>query len=195
MKKYFIKYLPVEGEIKHGDLVYDTVNPNFRIELFVCRIDGDVLYDERGFVRNKEHCKPVKLFVCCQDIKIGQLFYHSSDLLTSILVTDTNIDHLRSRIEHEKETRNNKIDYFFTVMGQISPEAIWVKEGDEFEEDEIKLVNRDFYKCICVEKLGYEDELCPHYNGGVNKHVDGCYRKEQIPWVYKIKCGMCKTFH
>jgi hypothetical protein len=200
MKKYFLKYLPVDGEIKNGELVYDTVNPDFRIELFECRIDGDILYDDRGFVRNKEHCKPVRLFVCSYDLKIGDKVWNPADLYSDD-------GELRS-LEELKELR------VFKVIGEVSDDALWARERDEFDEDEIRIVYGSPVKKVwsageskhVLEFFGHwpeeweiEDSAknwAEHEDFGGHSRGYTLYWNEEPTFVKRIQLfGHCKHFH
>lgn len=139
----------------------------------------------------------VKLFLCSRDIQIGDTAYN--DKFYSYpdgQLIDTNskvMDHGMMEIDSYK------------VIGEVSSEAIWVKEGDEFEESEIK--KHLVFKITKDWKSYYKNK--PRY--GKNK-ITG---KKQIVYPYsptfgtsweiidprpedfiiKIKCDKCKTFH
>lgn len=111
MKPYFAKYLPVEGEIKKGDIV--QWGP-FR---------GPV------YAAGGKDIKKLKLFLCSRNIQVGDkvewIPFNTSSDVHSAIVDDGNLYHI------------NKLNPF-KILGEISPDATWVKEGDEFEEDEIE---------------------------------------------------------
>jgi hypothetical protein len=158
--KYFVKYLPVEGE----------------------------LTDENRKFPNQVY--PVKPFLCSRDIQVGDEMNHPFQPYTF------------------RATNNNKEVWkdCFKVMGEISPDAIWVKEGDEFEEDDIQQV---------VEVYGWEgDELVQDrfqefFNKSLSKtcshFIMDCYIKDKegedtaifkvFKNTYQIKCPTCKQFH
>jgi len=105
MKKYFAKYLPVEGEIKDDDMSqYNNITGI-----------------HSGWA---EHCKGlarrVKLFLCSRDIEPGDKVY-------------SDFDNGYLGIAKKKSEGFN-----FKMIGEISPEATWVKEGDEFDEEDVK---------------------------------------------------------
>lgn len=100
MKKYFAKYLPVEGETRKGDH-WDSVN---------------------GEIPGTLHTRP---YVCTRDIQMGEI------------VVDW---------KHPEPVEHEAAEGWFLpendcikVLGEISPEASWVKESDEFDESEIEL--------------------------------------------------------
>lgn len=110
MKPYFAKYLPVEGEIKEGDMYWFNGSPT---EL---RKDNN---DAHGMCS----CKKVKLFLCSRDIQIGdkvRWLTGNGEWGNSVVTGDP-----------------SKLIETYKVIGEISPEAIWVKEGDEFDEGDI----------------------------------------------------------
>jgi len=102
-KKYFAKYLPVEGEIKED---YMALNPS----------NNKIVRVNKACLKNlvTSEWKKVKLFLCSKDIQV----------------------------EDYKEP--GKIYIFhdgseepFKVIGEISPDAVWVTEGMEFDDDEL----------------------------------------------------------
>jgi hypothetical protein len=144
--KYFAKYLPVEGEIKSGWLEVAGVMGKYRNEddkfIYIQTPDGHV------WSRKKEGARTYyKLFLCSRDIQVGdkawfQLTKHSplkelpcidKDIEGIILreyVTDSEI--------YNHYTTPDQLNQCFKVIGEISPDATWVKEGDEFDEDEVQ---------------------------------------------------------
>lgn len=69
---------------------------------------------------------------------------------------------------------------FFKVIGEISPKASWVKDGDSFEEDEIQLVR-----------------ICHDYDGNQG-YCFHCERSKECgsqDFKVLIKCSNCKYFH
>lgn len=111
-KPYFCKYLPVEGELQEGDTGITR--------------DGRVLpYDEiavSSVIRTKD-CKKVKLFLCsiAGSTKEGQRFFHPNNPSYTTLLPEGGLP------LHEP---------FIGVVGEISPKATWIAEGDEFNENE-----------------------------------------------------------
>jgi len=173
MKKYFAKYLPVEGEIRKGLLVRNNLDG----------LIGECMREpSKEEIRDKEYSL-VKLFLCSRDIQVGDKCKFVSEdgrVFNSLLEGEDNI---------------NFVDRF-KVIGEISPNATWVKEGDEFDENQLQIKYHITYRCLCKEKDGCEDESCQHYEGGVNKYVNGCYRQELLRTAYEIKVkGPCGHFH
>lgn len=142
--KYFAKYLPVEGEIKKGDYYRSHA------------IDAEGIYkageDDKYGNGNKlptqasegRYKTKVKLFLCSRDIQVGDEFTTNQGLGYKEFKTGK-----VERIEGKKIWMEGESVYYdldplievenwFKVIGEISPEAIWVKEGDEFESDQIE---------------------------------------------------------
>lgn len=108
MKPYFAKYLPVEGEIKDGDSYLH----------FTGRLYHG--FSENATFKNKGD-KKVKLFLCSRDIpEQGDLAYPIGGGVKTLMYH--NVGEQKLGLE------------FIKVIGEISPEAKWVKEGDEFDE-------------------------------------------------------------
>ena len=118
----FAKYLPVEGEIKEGDKF-------------------NSLYGE---LPGSQH---TRLFLCSRDIQVGDKFRKLSN--SEIEFTASKVEMGSGENYFPKEmlvwhTEDQlswwlKLSETFKVIGEISPEATYVKEGDEFDEEEIEL--------------------------------------------------------
>lgn len=134
MKQYFAKYLPVEGEIKEGDYYSSATG----------------IYKHTGgknYVILSTY-KKVKLFLCSRDIKVGdKVFCFDVHLNNPLHPPERYIDPWRIR------TEGDTCNACIKVIGEISPNAIWVKEGDEFEERDISrrgcLGDLILIKCPC----------------------------------------------
>lgn len=121
MNNFFSKYIPVEGEIKEGDSWMaangDVVEGN---------TTGRMLYHA-----NKSRQKKVKLFLCSMDIRKGDKVWHTIDGVFYDIIgifEDISIVTIKG---------NKLIKECVKVIGEISPESYWVKEGDEFETKEV----------------------------------------------------------
>ena len=125
--KYFAKWLPVEGDfnmLKVGEKVFsygaDGDGPSKLL---------DYTGEELGVCR-------AKLFLCSRDIQVGDenvKFIGTDGKCNDWYVTKpTESDSRRIREWQEKGAE------VFKVIGEISPDAYsYVKEGDEFNEDNI----------------------------------------------------------
>lgn len=165
--KYFCRYLPVEGEIKKGDWA------------FYNNILHQVQYDNNNLIGWKK----VKLFLCSRDIQVGDKvrckFSTSTEEFTGevesimewggayVINPDESQGFLGKPCPLLKET--------YKVIGEISPDATWVKEGDEFE----------------VEDIAYED-----YRGATHNlkdllidFKDDLQHLPEGPWLLRGPCG------
>lgn len=124
--KYFAKYRPVKGDIKEGDF-YHVVGSN---EYFQSGLGENTSVKKYPHDRWDKLLQKVKLFLCSRDIEVGDMFIYvppdgEGKELTQI-ATENTIEALKT------------ITFpYWKVIGEISPEARWVKEGDEFNEDEV----------------------------------------------------------
>lgn len=175
MKQYFTKYLPVEGEIKGREKVmYKGVIMN-------CHSVSSQSEEGKGNRRHAfctediwpqheipvflDECKKVKLFLCSRDIQVGdeaRIPYPSGE--ARITPTKHTIISIRNVV-----AKNNG----YKVIGEISPNAIWVKEGDEFDEEEIDYFFSGINTSYSLTKESFKTQ--------------GSY--------IRIKCPTCKTFH
>jgi len=170
MKPYFTKYLPVEGEIKEGDIVLSEScnHPPAKIQKIM--EDGSLLTDENDLNDPLGNCyyilpketRRVELFLCSRDIQVGDKYY-------SLAFHEYHIakdEHSSCFVRPHEYTK---------VIGKVSPEAIWVKEGMEFDEEDIKKIRRE-------RLINVPDDW-----------TDAEY--EEYTLHYKIKCPTCRTFH
>jgi len=161
--KYFAKYIPVEGEIKENDLVIN--------------IDSD----SRPFPYAGEHpqyFKKVELSLCSRDIQVGDENVRVGLDGYQPKITKGDIEAIKFFREAAPDHPDN--DYF-KVVGKISPEATWVREGDEFWESEIKLEKHLIMKDGSV-----------FFSSSSEKEQS--FRCKYADIVH-IQCPTCKTFH
>lgn len=158
MKTYFCKYLPVKEKIKNGDKVqYKT---------------GEIV--DYVVPLNTDNLTKVKLFLCSRDIQVGDRYFKngSDEKLVSYLTYWEQDGVKQDILSHELWYMGT-----YKVLGEISLEATWVKEGDEFE--------RNDFQMRWTNSKG-ENSL-------TKKDVD---TEENDPkLVAYIKCPTCKTFH
>jgi hypothetical protein len=128
-KPYFTKYLPVEGEIKDGDMYYnETVGKTLRC---LCAT---------GFTKGD---KLVKLFLCSRDFKVGSIKTNIETGEETLLENDAMVQLARMQQ-----------GVLVVKIGEISPDALtYVKEGDEFDEYDYRYKDKkgwDIVKDISV---------------------------------------------
>lgn len=116
MKQYFAKYLPVEGEPDKEDMIF--------IEKGMLFHSNVPFYQHQS---SPDIYQKVKLFLCSRDIVRNDNVYCSVEdyINRSPLLVQ---EHAIKALKHKE---------VFKVIGEISPEATWVKEGDEFDENYI----------------------------------------------------------
>ncbi len=180
MKK-FAKYLTVEGEIEVPCIVLETLT-NGKTELFQVDNFNDI---------NLETQKLAKLFLCSRDIQVGDKVQKNpsnwlisdfdswgrGDGLAEVLeiIDDSTID-VRWEGGRCYETPNEVLK----VIGEISPKAVWVTEGMEFDEDEI-----GFFIAEIFDEESENDSIIDYKTWS---------KTEGIKYI-GIKCPTCKQFH
>lgn len=169
MKPYFAKLLPTKGEIGRGD---KYLHPNGCIQQLAKDVSLSLLPEI-----NKKG-KLIKLFLCSRDIQVGDKFHRKYTKGTGYTPEMECIGKDTTNTIFYSQGINDEIynarDLCFKVIGEISPEATWVKEGDEFDEEEWQNV-RYADGCTYVD---YDK----NYTGR-----DG--------YFVEIKCPTCKKFH
>lgn len=116
--KYFAKYLPVEGEPQGCDCM-------------IC--DAEMPLEQ-----NCRRIRRMKLFLCSRDIQVGEEFKFKNfpEKLTRVTANEDIRFWIAANVSTGK--RLFIIEQCYKIIGPISPEAAWVKEGDEFEEGQIE---------------------------------------------------------
>lgn len=147
--------LPVEGKVMQGK---PAIAPN-----------GNVFHKlEEPFFRNaeKDELKPAKLFLCTKDIKIGDKV---KERLTTGEWMDWSVDNENDLdLEHQVK-----------VVGEISPRAIWLRDGNLIPKDHIRL----FHKA----KIGEPERVLWKM-----QDLDERLRKE---FYIAILCTNCLQYH
>lgn len=181
MSKYFAKFLPVQGEPDLGKMC-----------LFQGRVEMYTEYHWREYCQCEVDNVPntiqkVQLFLCSREIEVGDKMESYVPVGEHPYTREEGIclDYLKEddtytyRLSDGSKT-NCGAGYCFKVIGPISPQATWVKEGMEFDEEEVKLIERHPYifhktgQCIGGEVEGWNEWL-PKYN------------------ECQIKCRCCNT--
>ena len=147
-KQYFAKYLPAEGEIEPGDFYL------FYGKITQCNVS--ILKElEELYGRPMTEYQKVKLFLCSRGIKVGDEVAH---IETNTKFKVIHIDIVSQLISPPIVTKYlvggnfaYKQDECVKPIGEISSAAIWVKEGMEFDEDDI------YRKVLVKDYLGEDD--------------------------------------
>ncbi len=162
--KNFTKNLPVEGEIKGGmKAMYFGTDHLFKP---IAKI-VDVVDDVHGSTLEDSLWKPVRLFLCSRDIQVGDKI--TLDGIEFVTYEEGEID----------SSWQNHVDNGFKVIGEVSPEAVWVTEGMEFDDTQIQdcYESWDSILWVPIKKEWY----------------DSYTRKKRH--IVKLKCSQCNTFH
>jgi hypothetical protein len=205
--KYFIKYLPVEGEIKEGDDIVTVTG-------FIKKYKEDSLDVFQAPTK-------IKLFVCSRDIQTDdvEVYINKPDKTKTVKVKLIEIlddgDKTVLKVQNEEFGQFVSLkENAFKVIGEVSKGAIWVKEGDEFDEDQIQ-VNYAFPVRITYRNgekkhniiLSYlpktdegkkeiaEDWADTSGNGSCYGYT--IYWDEEPIHIHNVtlKCSQCNTFH
>lgn len=164
-KIFFAKYLPIEGEIKKDD---NALNPSNKK---VVRVNAACL---KNLVTPE--WKKVKLFLCSRDIQVGDDIQHTSgeNGVCDEIIGDA------LHFSGDIEGHYSSINQWFKVIGKISPDAVWVKEGMEFDKGELSKV---LYYTDREPENHVPIDVCPIEGYTLSKTV------------FRIKCPTCKTYH
>lgn len=190
--QYFTKFLPVEGEIKEGDIVQGVSGYFYQVK--------DIFHDAgkatsiKGESLLLSQLQKVKLFLCSRDIQVGDIMTVLSNgcLWGKPGETCILMENFRAKCAvkaHSGMVYYAHCDIAFSVqqgtvtkvIGEISPAAVWIKEGDEVDEAQTLPV------------ILYADNkpVLPYTWG---KELQNDYPNEYRD-AYQIKCPTCGTFH
>lgn len=142
MKQYFAKYLPIEGRPEEGDWVLSShKDPNLGPGLYhlIGKEWEEYKRDSKWYPGKK-----AELFLCDKNMQIGDKVIHEREWKGTITNSNYN-DQPEVEVEWsgaEKTTACSRtsLKYLYKSIGHISPDATWIKDGDEFDEDEIKWI-------------------------------------------------------
>ena len=153
---YFAKYLPVEGKVEEGDWGFCThEEPNLPGYSIIHLIGKE--WEFYKAQNNWYPAKKVKLFLCSGDIKVGdKVFKPRFENLDTFIV----LDNEQKTFKEKWITLSEAIfGGYFKKVGLISPEATWVKEGDELERKNINPI----YVCEKGDEcdLYFGKQICP----------------------------------
>jgi hypothetical protein len=181
-KPYFAKWLTVEGKIEEGDffeMEKGSVGKVISIDKNMFSYIGLTGYFQ-GKKSGTNHVVNLKqkmqLFLCSRDIQVGDE-YTCPHKGKGIDVGFGQPKQVAVWMIYTKE--RNLCSDCFKVIGEISPNATWVKERDEFDEDEI-----------------YRNMVCPDCLDQDTTGECTCFYQKYTPIFlnYSIK-GPCGYFH
>lgn len=220
MKKYFVDWCQVEGEIENGDSVKfnatSDVEHNITVdETSIYNSKGKLLYDKKGTLR-------VKLCLCSkEDFEVGDIVQPLDYCLkpTTIVEKDyTGVWNCANGDWYESHE-------IMRIIGIISPDATNVKQGDEFDENQIRKGGHAHHKIIPKINLetrtywgdrvkllsdtpsGFDGTIpCEYLDEAELNHHSSCRKGETYNYhlnslgysklyTYKIQCSSCKHFH
>jgi len=134
MNKATAKYLPVEGELVKGcKTTHGLYNGSYGSNsgeraAILYGNDGESLPILTATIAPLvEDIKPVKLFAVTHDIEVGDEIYHKLTQTRCICLE------IVDRIVKDDQGVNKYLREYSKVLGELSPNAIWVKEGEEIE--------------------------------------------------------------
>ncbi len=165
MKPYVVKLLPVEGEIKEGDT-------------WLCHRNGltGVASKKIVWFINNEHHSKAKLFLFLRN---------TNDLKVDV-----------DQQQWQEMSRDEKDDYLiktnqYKLIGEISSDAKWVKDGDELTYDEVKIFPiKTLHEWLWE---GYPNNYIPHERmESIERRYD--QYTETGPKIVKV-IGSCGHLH
>jgi len=218
MKRYFTKFLPVDGTPKKGDIIMSTNG--------VCVIWGDksffnIQFQNEEIIKYLKEPRVAKLMLCTQDVEVGDKVTTTKDnatffkdVVTEIRDSGIFTDGIDTDSTGLFFTNDNKFDrQFYKVVAPISTKAKWLKEGQYLEEHEVRIMYgapvRKTYRNGETKHVLYfahnpsVDEIddAAHYwaeeEGSGSQYGYTLYWDEEPTFVdhVRVLCGNCDTFH
>lgn len=153
MKRYFTKLVPIDHlPLKEGD---QTLWPKDQEGFFagqICPVVKSNLFHLTAL-----GCKPWKMCLCTREIEKDDIVFAEPEAVESrckfkvVELETLEGGYLHSVIEYVEHPINLFIGHqrewpggnLWKVKGEVSPEAKWIKGGEEFDEEEIQ-----FWKCF-----------------------------------------------
>lgn len=140
-KLFFAKYLPVEGnELNKGEY---WLHPKGVVFPY-----SETYLKAFNALKTVGKAQKVKLFLCSRDIQVDDevinLFGHASFNLKGKYIADSDLEdtcYIQTKNGGEQCVKS----HWIKVIGEISPEATWVKDGDEFNEYQLWCKNIPFW--------------------------------------------------
>lgn len=165
MKKYFTKYLPVDGEPELGKMCF----VNGKLDMYTeWHWREWINYDT--FDKAHQPIKAARLFLCSKDIQAGDKpiympsgKYHTVTGITQPMLDDNEVEKLG----------------LYKALGKISLEAVWLSEDVVITEDEVKFQTSEY----------------PPFEGDVDCTEEEFTKSEAPFKKIKILCPICKTYH
>lgn len=117
-----------------------------------------------------DYHQEVKLFLCSRDIQVGDKIW---DKIGEIYIEVNN----KKALELYYKYNNGN---WIKVIGPISPQALWVKEGDKFDENQLAYSSKEI-ECGPFELSQFTRQECSFLE------------TEELEIL--VKCPTCKTFH
>lgn len=133
-----------------------------------------------------------KMMLCTRDIKVGDTckFLHPTNPHPEHLDDNHKILNLHHSTYKPFEVRTDNgygpKEGYFKVIGEISPEAKWIKEGDEFEEDQIR-----------IDMIDRKFPAESHYDIEDLELINAVFIKNRPDRFYisiAVECPCCETF-
>lgn len=184
-KTYFAKYLPVEGEMKEGGKYITNCGNVYNADKESIEAHKELEKSQGKKVIN-DYFKPVKLFLCSRDIQVGDKVVQDKE-------KPFNPDSLA--VIDKEHLEMHKMYGHFKVIGEVSPDAIWVTENMEFGEESVrKRVSVELYYADAKEQFQYYENLIRVESEF--KPIDRSdYNETILNSIIVIKCPTCLTYH
>jgi hypothetical protein len=127
-KKYIAEYVPVEQPPKRGD---EYLSPEGKRGIRTTTdTNDDMFYEE---------CRKLKLSFCSSDIQVGDTFNSANGRnFVCTKIDPFKVYSIGGLLSDTEEVAHNRA-WTYKVIGEVSPDATWVKEGMEFDESQTKL--------------------------------------------------------
>lgn len=150
-KKYYAKYRPVSGRINDvGDNVMFKINNEWTEPCDFDSFLGSGIQEVAGGV----------LYLCSKDIQVGDKVIHNNPINQVKYGSELTIKEILPSGCYSVEEGGVYVnEELIKYVYEISPKSIWIKQGDEFDEEDIEISKYPMCpKCCAISNDGF----CPH---------------------------------
>lgn len=117
------------------------------------------------------------------DIQVGDKVWNGADEYGIVIENASEEKYLGIKYDILTTEVEEDFENIIKIIGPISSKAIWIKEGDEFDEDE-----------VFIQKICYDDSSSPY-----DSYCSFCHRSASCDndegFKVLVKNETCKHFH
>jgi hypothetical protein len=190
--KYFASFLRADGEMEPGGFAmgnnmsyakqiqrfgfYDGSDENYKEK----NKDVEMIFWKGGGHTPKMNCKKAILYILTHEIDVGDEYLVED--ISGNISSWTCIRKEQDKIYYGDITYDTQ---GFKIIGEVSPNATWVRAGDRFNEDQLNFLYK--HRSFRDEDFSSTE---PYKTSDWKKG-----EKEKYTCIVEIECPTCKRYH